>query len=209
MAKDGNWPVIDDKDICRVGGRGNARDRILEAASLVAHEVGPAHLSLDAVAERAGVSKGGLLYHFPTKQALIMAIVESYLAAAEAAAGMSDIDPAPDGNAVVLGLLRSFYAKSAAKPNGSRGFLAAMAETPSLLEPIREHNNRVVACLRRAQEPDIAMISFFVMEGMRSLEIFDANPLSRDECEKILETLKARLETNAAAAIAKDEPSAA
>ncbi len=33
-------------------------------------------LTLEAVAREAGVSKGGLLYHFPTKEVLIMAIVE-------------------------------------------------------------------------------------------------------------------------------------
>lgn len=174
--------------------RRNARERILEAAVEVAHDVGPAHLSLDAVAERAGVSKGGLLYHFPTKQALLKAIVERHLAAVEAAAGIS-VDSSPsDGNAIALGLLRSYCDASAAKPGGARGFLAAIAETPSLLDPIREHNSRVIDCLRRAPSSDLALISFFVVEGMRSLELFDSNPLSRSECETILKRLSVGLE---------------
>ncbi|MCC2097105.1 MAG: TetR family transcriptional regulator, partial [Hyphomicrobiales bacterium] len=41
--------------------RGTSRDRILRAASELAFKEGAAHLSLDAVAARAGVSKGGLL----------------------------------------------------------------------------------------------------------------------------------------------------
>lgn len=56
--------------------RSGARDRLLDAAeSLVARE-GVSNLTLDAVAREAGVSKGGLLYHFPSKSALITAIVE-------------------------------------------------------------------------------------------------------------------------------------
>ncbi|MBN8999427.1 MAG: helix-turn-helix transcriptional regulator, partial [Rhizobiales bacterium] len=83
--------------------RGNARERILDAAVNVAHEVGPAHLSLDAVAERAGVSKGGLLYHFPTKQDLLKALVERHLAAIEAAVEVAPGGGACEGNDVALG----------------------------------------------------------------------------------------------------------
>lgn len=35
-------------------------------------------VSLDAIAEAAGVSKGGLIYHFPSKDDLFAAIVRSY-----------------------------------------------------------------------------------------------------------------------------------
>ena len=48
-----------------------ARDKILAAAEELARVAGPGNLSLDAVAARAGVSKGGLLYHFPTKAKLL------------------------------------------------------------------------------------------------------------------------------------------
>src|SRR5262245_16643152 len=42
-----------------------ARDRIVEAAERVVTDIGAARLTLDGVAQAAGVSKGGLLYHFP------------------------------------------------------------------------------------------------------------------------------------------------
>src|SRR5687767_14471935 len=46
-----------------------ARERILEAAERVVGDVGAARMTLEGVAQAAGVSKGGLLYHFPTKEA--------------------------------------------------------------------------------------------------------------------------------------------
>ncbi|HXZ60012.1 MAG TPA: TetR/AcrR family transcriptional regulator [Steroidobacteraceae bacterium] len=49
----------------------SARDRLLDAAERVVVESGATHLTLDAVAKSAGVSKGGLLYHFPSKEALL------------------------------------------------------------------------------------------------------------------------------------------
>ena len=52
-----------------------ARDRLLDAAERVVVESGATHLTLDAVAKSAGVSKGGLLYHFPSKEALLAGLV--------------------------------------------------------------------------------------------------------------------------------------
>ncbi|MGU3575983.1 TetR/AcrR family transcriptional regulator [Brucellaceae bacterium C25G] len=49
------------------------KDRILNAAEEIITESMGRGFTLDAVAERAGVSKGGLVYAFPTKDALIEA----------------------------------------------------------------------------------------------------------------------------------------
>lgn len=55
------------------------RVRLLEAAAQVAVERGVNNLSLDAVARRAGVSKGGLIHHFPSRQALLRALFHDLL----------------------------------------------------------------------------------------------------------------------------------
>ena len=51
------------------------RDELLDAAEALLCEHGTHGLTLSAVADRAGVSKGGLLYHFPNKEALIKGLV--------------------------------------------------------------------------------------------------------------------------------------
>ncbi|WP_113700098.1 TetR/AcrR family transcriptional regulator [Nonomuraea lactucae] len=52
------------------------RDELLDAAEALLCDQGSAALTLAAVADRAGVSKGGLLYHFSSKEALIKGMVE-------------------------------------------------------------------------------------------------------------------------------------
>jgi AcrR family transcriptional regulator len=59
-------------------------DRLLDAAIQVIAEGGAQRLTLDAVAKKAGVSKGGLLHHFPSKNALIAALLERLYARFEA-----------------------------------------------------------------------------------------------------------------------------
>ncbi|SWD32702.1 transcriptional regulator [Klebsiella pneumoniae] len=56
----------------------NKKKNILIAASEIVKEEGVVKLTLEAVAQRAGVSKGGLLYHFPSKEALIKGMVEDW-----------------------------------------------------------------------------------------------------------------------------------
>lgn len=59
--------------------------QLLESAAMIAGRDGIAALSLNAVAREAGVSKGGLLHHFPNKQALIFALFARLLAIMEKA----------------------------------------------------------------------------------------------------------------------------
>lgn len=59
--------------------------QLLESAAMIAGRDGIAALSLNAVAREAGVSKGGLLHHFPNKQALIYALFARLLAIMEEA----------------------------------------------------------------------------------------------------------------------------
>lgn len=168
--------------------RRNARLRIMEAAAALAHEIGPARLSLDAVAERAGLSKGGLLYHFPTKASLILALVTQYCEEIEREAGMS-AEPGcrVTAEGIACGLMRAFSKKHAA-PSGGGGLevLTALAETPELLDPVRQHNVRVAALLREAERPEAAILAFLVVEGLRALALFDADPLTPQEKERVL-----------------------
>ena len=55
------------------------RDRLLQATSHIIQTQGIERLTLDAVAKEAKVSKGGLLYHFATKEALIAGVVQSLM----------------------------------------------------------------------------------------------------------------------------------
>jgi AcrR family transcriptional regulator len=59
--------------------RPSVRPRLLAAAAERVMAGGLDHLTLEEVAADAGVSKGGLLYHFPTKAALIEALVTDVL----------------------------------------------------------------------------------------------------------------------------------
>ncbi len=54
------------------------RDQLLDSALQIVARDGFASLTLDAVAKTAGVSKGGLIHHFPSKEALVAGMLEHH-----------------------------------------------------------------------------------------------------------------------------------
>jgi AcrR family transcriptional regulator len=82
--------------------RPSNRDRILDALEDELLERGPEAPSLEAVATRAGVSKGGLLYHFPAKELLLDALVRRWAERADA-----EIDEAASSEGFASAWLRA------------------------------------------------------------------------------------------------------
>jgi AcrR family transcriptional regulator len=89
---DGRTPT---RSPARAVPRSPARDRILDAFALLLIDQGERAATLDAVAATAGLSKGGLLYHFGSKDALVNGLLDrlSTLVAAD----VQDIRSAPAG----------------------------------------------------------------------------------------------------------------
>lgn len=132
------------------GSPADARTRILEAASEVVRREGALSLTLEAVAHKAGVSKGGLLYHFPSKEALVRGLLEHHLDQFERAL---DETGQPFAEAYVQ--LGSY--------DGSRGLfsgmLAALALSPELLEAVRQRYRSWQRRLPQSAEVWVAMLA--------------------------------------------------
>jgi AcrR family transcriptional regulator len=80
-----------------------AREKVLDAFAAILIDEGERAATMDATARAAGVSKGGLLYHFGTKEALEAALIERLETLAQE--DVEQIKSAPDGP--VAGFLRS------------------------------------------------------------------------------------------------------
>ncbi|MGB3536673.1 MAG: TetR family transcriptional regulator [Mesorhizobium sp.] len=169
--------------------RANSREKILAAAADVAREAGPGSLSLDAIALRAGVSKGGLLYNFPTKAKLMQGLVERYLSEFEQA--LEAARAASTGDESLLGIYIRLAAKECeeTKPSASWIF-SAIAEDPDFLAPIKAFRRQLFQRLK-AQTPDTKalLICYLAIEGLRSMNLFDSDILSPQERETLVASL--------------------
>src|SRR5919108_3642342 len=121
-------------------------DLILTAAERVVIRDGVMRLTIDAVARGAKLSKGGVLYHFSTKEALIQAMLERLIQYCEreiAAHQHHDTEPGSWTRAYVRKTSEPMlaYPGEADFPRSKEvgaGLVAAATTNPQLLEPLRE-----------------------------------------------------------------------
>ncbi|ODN72374.1 TetR/AcrR family transcriptional regulator [Methylobrevis pamukkalensis] len=159
-------------------GRPSSRSRIVTAAEDLVRCEGAARLSLDAVAERAEISKGGLLYNFPTKCELLRAMIGEYVQrmtqeCADARARIGEAGPNAHARAHVAAS-DAICQKEGPPP---AGLLAVIAEQPELLDPLRDYYRGLFEKIAGDRDPDLSLIAFLAVEGMCSLELFDTYPL--------------------------------
>ena len=119
--------------------RPTRRDDLLAAAERIVRRDGVGRLTLDAVASEAGTSKGGLLYHFASREALITAMIERHLDAFSGSleAAMAE-DPEPRGRWTRAYLHTTAPLDGPSDGATATGLLAAMASNPALADPMRD-----------------------------------------------------------------------
>src|SRR5215217_4417823 len=129
----------------------DARTRILDAAESIVRARGVPGLTLEAAARGAGVSKGGLLYHFASKEALIAALLVrlAEFVSQDFVRAMERLPPGPGRAARAMlawGLEVSEAEANERCDRAAAVFLATFHHDPALLGPIRA----VIARLREA-----------------------------------------------------------
>lgn len=163
--------------------RSSSRERILDAADAVVLELGAAHMTMDAVAARARVSKGGLIYHFPSIRELLMAMLDRFTNLVEGRIREVEITlpagPARKLKAHILGLCAPFEER----PQTPQALLAASAREPRLLEAAQVKRRAVMdEVIHSTGDPVRASILILATEGMwisQLLGVSSFTPLER------------------------------
>lgn len=132
------------------------RRTLLDCAAKLALEHGTAAVTVQAVADAAGVTKGGLFYHFPNKQALIEAVILDLLEQFSA-----EIDARMAEDAVPYGRFTRAYVDVTFGPHGFgiNSPMAAMALSMAA-DPLmsREWSRWLTERLARHKDTDSAPI---------------------------------------------------
>ena len=158
--------------------------KLLDAALDCLVELGYAGTTTTVVAERAGVSRGAQLHHFPTRAALVAAAVEHLYArlTADYQRGFAALSPRRERLRAAIRLLWSMYT-SRHFPAVIELFTAARSdgELRAHLEPIAPRHQRNVYRLAREYFPEAARLErrfdtalaliLDAMQGMASSDV--------------------------------------
>jgi AcrR family transcriptional regulator len=133
--------------------RAETRGRVLEAALACLAELGYGGTTTTAVAERAGVSRGAQLHHFPTRAALIAAAVEHLYAGlrADYERAFARLSPAADRLGASIDLLwRVWHDPRLTAVIELHVAARTDAELEAALRPVAEaHREHIVRLARR------------------------------------------------------------
>lgn len=157
-----------------------ARQRVLDAARRIVEERGAGHLTFDELARESGVTRGGITYHFPTKEDLLRGLIEADIQHWDsAAAPPSDL---PQGcvcprTAAALGQLRCHLSEDEAHKRFVHGMLSAGMVDDSLLAPVREHQSREFADWAWDEADLRRFLLLAAAEGLFWQNLFNLSPV--------------------------------
>jgi AcrR family transcriptional regulator len=171
------------------------KQRILQAAEEVVLRDGVGHLTLDAAAAQAGLSKGGVLYHYPTRAALVSAMVTKIIDEFQ-----GDIDDELTRTSGPGSFTRAYLrATIPADVDGvpdhqdrvGAAVIAAAAAEPELLAPLQEAFQRWQAALAEdGLDPVVATVVRLASDGLWLCDLFGLGAPERLQRRELRTTLE-------------------
>lgn len=167
------------------------RSAVIQAALAIIARDGPGRLTLDAIARESGISKGGLMHQFRSKEAVLKALLEHQIGHFEdvyrgymAEHGASRSQP---HLAAQLATMR----EAVAQPNSvAFAIFGAVAQEPGLLSLTREIDaGRIDAIKAEAVDPDLALLRWAAAQGLVLATLFGLSPLSPEERDRLFDRL--------------------
>lgn len=115
-----------------------SKEKVLQAAEKVVQRQGAGSLTYEELVKESGVSRGGITYHFPTKDLLLKALVERDMQQWDEMEKSLRPRLKNEAAAELIGKMRAMTQSSEDHKRFVSGMLSAISFDQTLLEPIRE-----------------------------------------------------------------------
>ena len=167
-----------------------SRERILDATGRILVREGGDAVTIAAVAREAGVSKGGLFYHFSSKELLIAGLIERYMASFDELIATAGDEP----GAATRAYLRSAERAGGVAAESVIAMLAAAVVDPRALVTLRERYRQWQDRLDDDGLPrQVAATVRFAVDGMWLADTLDLAPARATARKQIIGNLRAML----------------
>ncbi|GAA0374108.1 TetR/AcrR family transcriptional regulator [Bacillus horti] len=164
------------------------KEKLLEAAANIIEEKGITQLTLEAVAAEAGVSKGGLLYHFHTKDELLKALNEQTILEFRRLVQ----DELEEGKSYTLAYLHATFKQLNAHGalSSDASILGALVSNHDLQKMWdTEYQRFKQEALKEDTSPELSLIIRLVCDGFIFSNMFKLDPIKLEEQKQMLSYL--------------------
>lgn len=156
------------------------REALLDAADQVIAKVGVINLTIDAVAREAGVSKGGVLYSFGTKDALIEAMLKRAGASYERLVEAYLVGHPDEAQAPASAHIDANHREDRLASIRASALLASLVRSPDYQSEIQGYYEELFGKIdtrteagRRARTAMLASEGAFLLRGLGLIDIAD------------------------------------
>jgi len=198
-------------------GRPSHRRQVLDAAARVAMREGPGAVTIDAVVSESGMSRGGVLYHFPSKDALLQALVDQDIDVVRDRTGLdtdrdtgqeTDRDTGQETGGAPRSRaerVRAYYDACTAWPpeRGHVALAVALANNPALLRTWAQVQRDLDAAdaanpadgantaddAGHDPEPVTAVVARLALDGLWFSDLIDRDRFTDDQRERVVSAI--------------------
>jgi len=166
------------------------KERILLEANKVIAEKGLNRFTLEEVAKEAGVSKGGLLHYYPSKDKLIKGLIENYIVTLEAK--VSNIQQTISNHTPhnwLISFIHEQFNQCKIDSTTMYGLLAAVASNQELLEPVLEKRKEWFEKINKSKDPIMGIIISFACDGIAFSNLLGLEVFPEDIKAKLMNRL--------------------
>ena len=170
-------------------------DQILDATEAVIGHAGVSGLTLDAVAAQAKISKGGLLHHYPSKDALVRGLVARCATECksefERVHAATPLGPGRTARAMLTRHLAERKVWDESMRRTSAALMAVLAQDHALMKPMLDNYHEI---LRLAEDdglcPGVAEIVIAAIDGLWLWWLSGIVPVTDERFERMHRALE-------------------
>lgn len=172
-------------------GRSSSRGKLLDAAAELIACGSVQDLTLEGVAAAAGVTKGGLIYHFKTKDELLGAVVARMIEQLDQRTRDKAAKRGHTPGALLQALIDDTFDMLPSEKLLLTNLLAAATQYPHLLGPVQQAYHRVYNEFAEAgPQAGLALAISAALDGLTLLELLNLHQFTQRQREAIREALQ-------------------
>ncbi|MFB9123162.1 TetR/AcrR family transcriptional regulator [Paraburkholderia dipogonis] len=156
-----------------------SRKKAIDAALTILTREGIGGLTFDSLSRESGISKGGLLHQFRTRQGVLCALLEFQRQQFEQIARDYLANEGPSKAEPNLAAQIAIYRESINQPHSvARAVLAALVENPTLLDDMKAFDAQKMKAMQdEASDLDLSLLRYFAASGLAFHSLLGLSPL--------------------------------
>ncbi|CAD6536796.1 TetR/AcrR family transcriptional regulator [Paraburkholderia sabiae] len=169
----------------------NTRKKAIEAALTILTREGVGGLTFDSLSRESGISKGGLLHQFRTKDGVLKALLDHQRQQFEAIAHAHMAKGGATKTEPCLSSQIAIYRESVKQPHSvARAVLAALAENPELLADFKATDVERMKKLREeSSDIELSLLRYFAASGLAFNSLLGLSPLPDSMMNRLFDRL--------------------